>query len=126
MTFIRNGALLALLGLALAACGTARAPHGPAPAANPYLWAATLDVLGFLPLQSADPATGTITTGFGTAPGGSRPYRAQVQVAPALDARSLSLSLQTPSGPATAATRKAVADAIFLRARQLRIAGSGL
>ena len=124
MTVIRNGALLALLCLGLAACGDQRTAQ-PA-GANPYLWAASLDVLGFLPLQRADPATGVIATGFGTAPGGALPYRATVQVLPPLDARSLNLSLRTPSGPAPAATRAALEDAIFTRARQLRVAAGGL
>ena len=90
-------------------------------AVNRYIWTASLEVLDFLPVQSVDPFTGVIVMGFGTPPGGSRAYRATVLVNdPALDARSLSVSLQTRSGPASAATLRAVEDAILTRARQLR------
>ncbi len=92
---------------------------------NKYLWAATIEVLGFLPITSVDPFTGVILTGFGTPPGGGRAYRATVLINdPALDARSLNLALQTRSGPAPDATTRAVEDAILSRARQLRIADS--
>lgn len=94
---------------------------------NRYLWAASLDVLNFLPVQSVDPFTGVIVTGYGTPPGGGRAYRATVHVNdPALDARSLNLALQTKSGPASAETTRAVEDAILARARQLRIADKRL
>jgi hypothetical protein len=90
---------------------------------NKYIWAATLDVLGFLPITSVDPFTGVILTGYGTPPGGGRAYRATVLINdPALDARSLNLALQTRSGPVADATVRAVEDAILSRARQLRIA----
>lgn len=90
---------------------------------NRYLWAASLDVLGFLPVQSVDPFTGVIVTGYGTPPGGGRSYRATVHISdPALDARSLKVSLQSSGGrPVSAATTRAVEDAILSRARQLRI-----
>ena len=39
---------------------------------NRFLWTASLDVLDFLPVQSADPFTGVISTGYGTPPGGGR------------------------------------------------------
>ena len=90
---------------------------------NRYLWAASLEVLDFLPLQTVDPFTGVIVTGFGTPPGSGRAYRATVLIDdPALEARSLNLALQTRSGPASAATMRAVEDAILTRARQLRVA----
>lgn len=96
-------------------------------AVNRYLWAASLDVLSFLPIESVDPFTGVIVFGYGTPPGGSRAYRATVHVSdPALDARSLSLSLQTTSGPVSAATQRTIEDAIFARARQIRIQDRGL
>ncbi|MEM1360266.1 MAG: DUF3576 domain-containing protein [Pseudomonadota bacterium] len=89
---------------------------------NKYLWTASIDVLGFMPVQSADPFSGLLVFGYGTPPGGSRSYRATVLIDdPALDARSLNLSLQTRSGPADADTVRAVEDAILTRARQLRI-----
>ncbi len=90
-------------------------------AVNRYLWAAALDVLNFLPVQSIDPFTGVISTGYGTPPGGSRAYRATVYITdPALDARALNVALQTRSGPVAAETQRAVEDAILSRARQLR------
>ncbi len=91
---------------------------------NRYLWTASLDVLNFLPVQEVDPFTGVIVTGYGTPPGGGRQYRATVHISdPALAARSLSVALQTSGGaPVSAATTRAVEDAILSRARQLRIA----
>lgn len=90
---------------------------------NRYLWTASLQVLDFLPVQSADPFTGVITTGYGTPPGGGRAYRATVLISdPALDARSLKVALQTRNGgPVSAGTQRAVEDAILNRARQLRV-----
>lgn len=89
---------------------------------NRYIWSATLQVLDFLPVQSVDPFTGVIITGFGTPPGGGNAYRATVLINdPALDARSLNVALQTRSGPASASAVRAVEDAILTRARQLRI-----
>ena len=90
---------------------------------NRYIWAASLEVLDFLPVQSVDPFTGVIVTGYGTPPGGGRSYRATVLIDdPALDARSLNLSLQTRGGRAVSrATARAVEDAILSRARELRI-----
>jgi Domain of unknown function (DUF3576) len=94
---------------------------------NRYLWVATLDVLSFLPVQSVDPFTGVIVTGYGTPPGGGRSYRATVHIKdPALDARSLKVSLQTKSGPVSLSTARAVEDAILARARQIRIGDSKL
>ncbi|UWQ91701.1 DUF3576 domain-containing protein [Aliisedimentitalea scapharcae] len=94
---------------------------------NRYLWSASLDVLSFLPVQSVDPFTGVIVTGYGVPPGGGRSYRATVHVKdPALEARSLNVSLHTKGGPASAATTRAVEDAILSRARQLRIADRNL
>ncbi len=92
---------------------------------NKYLWAASLDVLGFLPVTEVDPFTGVIITGYGTPPGGGRSYRATVLIDdPALDARSLKVSLHTTGGPVSAATTRAVEDAILSRARQLRVQDS--
>ncbi len=89
---------------------------------NRFLWTASLDVLDFLPVQSADPFTGVISTGYGTPPGGGRAYRATILISdPALDARSLNVALQTRGGPVSAGTQRAVEDAILARARQLRV-----
>ncbi len=134
----------------LAACGNGRSGGGPLPdsdmrptvrnttiwdvfggsenpnntvGVNKYLWNASLDVLNFLPVQTVDPFTGVIQTGYGTPPGGGRSYRATIKISdPALDARSLKLSLQGPGGAAVEpGTVRAVEDAILTRARQLRI-----
>ena len=95
---------------------------------NKYIWNAALDVLNFLPIESVDPFTGVIVTGYGTPPGGGRAYRATILIQdPALDARSLKLSLQTKGGGAVSPeTLSAIEDAILTRARQLRIADSKL
>lgn len=137
------------IAAALAACGSsspfgslsfgARAPQEGAVrqaqrnrgtesvAVNRYLWAASLDVLNFLPIQSVDPFTGVIVTGFGTPPGGGRAYRATIYINdPALDARSLNVALATRGGPASLETQRAIEDAILTRARQLRIADGRL
>lgn len=94
---------------------------------NKYIWSAAIEVLDFLPVQSIDPFTGVIVTGYGTPPNGGRAYRATILINdPALDARSLNVALQTRSGPASAATTRAIEDAILSRARQLRIADNKL
>lgn len=89
---------------------------------NKYIWNASLDILDFLPIESADPFSGVIVFGFGTPPGSRQAYRATVFVQdPALDARSLRIALATRSGPASLETVRAIEDAILTRARQLRI-----
>ena len=95
---------------------------------NKYLWNASLEVLNFLPVQSVDPFTGVIVTGYGTPPGGGRAYRATIYVKdPAVEARSLVVALQAQGGGAvTGGTQRAVEDAILSRARQLRIADKRL
>lgn len=98
-----------------------REDPGRVGAVNRYLWNSALDVLDFLPVQTVDPFSGVITTGFGTPPGGGRAYRATILISdPALDARSLNVALHTRSGPVDAATVRAIEDAILTRARQLR------
>ena len=93
---------------------------------NRYLWVASMQVLDFLPIESADPFSGVIVMGYGTPPGGRTPYRATVYVQdPALDARSLKVALATRGGPASTDTVRAVEDAILTRARQLRIQEQG-
>lgn len=93
---------------------------------NRHLWNASLETLDFLPVQSADPFTGVISTGYGRPPGGGTAYRATVLISdPALDARSLHVALQTRRGPVNAGTQRAVEDAILSRARQLRVQSKG-
>ena len=95
---------------------------------NKYIWQASLEVLNFLPIESVDPFTGVIVTGYGRPPGGGRAYRATIYVQdPALDARSLKVALQGQGGGAVAPeTVRAVEDAILTRARQLRVRDSKL
>jgi len=94
---------------------------------NRYIWAASLEVLNFLPIESVDPFSGVIVTGYGTPPGGGRAYRATILVNdPALDARSLKLALVSKGGAVDPATVRAVEDAILTRARQLRAQDSKL
>lgn len=90
---------------------------------NKYIWAASLEVLDFLPVETVDPFSGVIVTGYGTPPGGGRSYRATVYIRdPSLDARALHVAMQTRGGaPVSKGTVKAVEDAILTRARQLRI-----
>jgi hypothetical protein len=96
-------------------------------AVNRYLWAASLDVLNFLPVESVDPFTGVIVMGYGTPPGGNRAYRATIYITdPALDARSLNVALQSRNGAVPAETQRAIEDAILSRARQIRIADGAL
>ena len=54
--------------------GLGRNVADPGPQVNAYLWAAALDVLGYLPIQGADPVSGRFSTGYGTAPGSSRAF----------------------------------------------------
>ncbi len=98
---------------------------GPDPnvtvAVNRYLWSASLEILNFMPVETADPFSGVIGFGYGTPPGSGTAYRATVYIRdPALDARSLSVAIQTRGGPASLETQRAVEDAILTRARQLR------
>ena len=88
---------------------------------NRYIWQAALDVLDFMPIETIDPFSGVIVKGFGVPPGGETQYRATIYVIdPALEARSLRVSMQTKSGPVSSATMKEIENAILSRARQMR------
>lgn len=93
---------------------------------NRYLWQASLDVLNFLPIETVDPFSGVIATGFGRPPGGGRAYRATVYISdPALDARSLRLAMQQQGGGAVSPqVVRQIEDAILTRARELRVRDS--
>ncbi|NRB00215.1 MAG: DUF3576 domain-containing protein [Rhodobacteraceae bacterium] len=94
---------------------------------NKYIWRASLEVLDFMPIETVDPFSGVIVMGYGRPPGSSQSYRATVFVQdPALDARSLNVSLATQSGPVSSETTRTVEDAILTRARQLRQTDSTL
>ncbi len=88
---------------------------------NRYIWQAALDILDFMPIETIDPFSGVIVKGFGVPPGGNTQYRATIYVIdPALEARSLRVSMQTKSGPVSTATMKEIENAILSRARQMR------
>ena len=91
-------------------------------AVNKYLWQASVEVLSFLPINSADPFSGIIVFGKGKAPGSSQSYDATVYVSdPALDARSLSVTVRSANGTISSAAKREIESAILSRARQLRL-----
>ena len=89
---------------------------------NKYLWQASIEVMSFLPISSADPFSGIIVFGKGKAPGSSQFYDATVYISdPALDARSLSVTVRSSDGTISSAAKREIESAILSRARQLRL-----
>ena len=89
---------------------------------NKYLWQASIEVLNFLPINSADPFSGIIVFGKGKAPGSSQSYDATVYISdPALDARSLSVTVRSSNGTISSAAKREIEGAILSRARHLRL-----
>jgi hypothetical protein len=89
---------------------------------NKYLWQSALEVLSFLPINSADPFSGIIVFGKGKAPGSSQSYDATVYISdPALDARSLSVTVRSSNGTVSSEAKREIESAILSRARQLRL-----
>ena len=89
---------------------------------NKYLWRASLEVLNFLPITSADPFSGIIVFGKGKAPGSSQSYDATIYISdPALDARSLSVTVRSSNGTISSEAKQEIERAILSRARQLRL-----
>jgi len=89
---------------------------------NKYLWQASLETLSFLPIVSADPFSGIIVFGKGKAPGASKVYDANVYISdPALDARSLNVTVRSSTGIISSAAKREIESAILSRARQLRL-----
>ena len=90
-------------------------------AVNKYIWVATLEVLNFLPVISADPFTGIISFGLGKVPGSNRRYKGTVLINdPALDARSLKVSLISKDGNLLdPKTVRKIENSILNRARQI-------
>ena len=89
---------------------------------NKYLWQASIEVLNFLPISSADPFSGIIVFGKGKVPGSSQSYDATVYISdPALDARSLSVTVRSSNGTISSAAKREIESAILSRARQLRL-----
>ncbi|MDC0564910.1 DUF3576 domain-containing protein [Amylibacter sp.] len=94
---------------------------------NKYLWQASLEVLSFLPINSADPFSGIIVFGKGKAPGSSQIYDATVYISdPALDARSLSVTVRSSNGVISSVAKREIENAILSKARQLRLKTSDL
>ena len=89
---------------------------------NKYLWQASLEVLSFLPINTADPFSGIIVFGKGKAPGSSQSYDATIYISdPALDARSLSVTVRSSNGTVSSEAKREIERAILSRARQLRL-----
>ena len=89
---------------------------------NKYLWQASLEVINFLPINSADPFSGIIVFGKGKAPGSSQSYDATVYISdPALDARSLNVTVRSSNGTVSSEAKREIESAILSRARQLRL-----
>jgi len=89
---------------------------------NKYLWQASIEVLSFLPITSADPFSGIIVFGKGKAPGSSQSYDATVYISnPALDSRSLNVTVRSSNGTISSAAKREIESAILSRARQLRL-----
>jgi len=99
---------------------------------NSYLWRATLDTLGFMPLASADPFGGVIITDWYTNP--EQPSERFKVTAYILDTRlradglNVTVFKQTKDAagawvdaPASAQTETDMENAILTRARQLRL-----
>ena len=89
---------------------------------NKYLWQASIEVLSFLPINSADPFSGIIVFGQGKAPGSTQSYDATVYISdPALDASSLSVTVRSSNGSVSSEAKREIESAILSRARQLRL-----
>jgi len=89
---------------------------------NKYLWQASLEVLSFLPINSADPFTGIIVFGKGKVPGSTEVYDATVYINdPALDARSINITIRSANGTISASAMREIEVAVLSRARQLRL-----
>ena len=89
---------------------------------NKYLWQASLEVLNFLPINSADPFSGIIVFGKGKAPASTQIYDATVYISdPALDARSLSVTVRSSNGVISSVAKREIENAILSKARQLRL-----
>jgi hypothetical protein len=89
---------------------------------NKYLWQASIEVLSFLPINSADPFSGIIVFGKGKTPGSSQSYDATVYISdPALDARSLNVTVRSSNGTVSSEAKREIESAILSRARQLRL-----
>ena len=139
----RTATMLILAGtLGLSGCGIlprgSSGTRAPAPAigVNSYLWRATLDTLGFMPLSSADPYGGVVITDWYANP--EQPnerFKATVYI---LDTRlradglNVTVFKQTRDAAGgwidaavSAQTETDIENAILTRARQLRLSNVG-
>ena len=141
------GALAAAVLPALAACGTSGGGVGAlksdtpvATSVNRYLWSASLETMDFMPLLTADPVAGVITTDWYANPQApSERFKANVYILDtALRADALRVSVfkqvpaQLPDGqvlwqdaPVNPATAAELENAILTRARELRLNSLG-
>ena len=141
--------LLAACAAALAACGTGGQGGGlptmksdtpVATSVNRYLWSASLETMDFMPLLTADPVAGVITTDwFANPQAPSERFKANVYILDtALRADALRVSVfkqvpaQLPDGqvlwqdaPVNPATAAELENAILTRARELRLNSLG-
>ena len=108
-------------------------PAVPIPV-NVYLWRATLDVVSFMPLSSADPFGGVIITDWFMPPEskGERFKMTVYILSRELRADGLKVAVfrqlrdtigNWVDGPVSAATASQLENAILTRAREMRIAG---
>ena len=111
---------------------TARAAPATAIGVNSYLWRATLDVLSFMPLQSADPYGGTVITDWYINPEKpSERFKATVYI---LDSRlradglNVTVFKEVSNGaggwapaPTADQTSTDIENSILTKARQLRL-----
>ena len=119
--------ILAVLALAfaLAACGGGQSDQSSRAGVNRYIWAAALDTLSFLPLESADPFGGLIVTGWGRVGGAPGLYRVTVYIQRAslgVDSLRVAAFRQAGNGSAalSAESIDQIEDAILVRARQMK------
>ena len=122
---LRITTVLAMV-FALVGCGGGGAADASRAGVNRYIWAGALDTLAFLPLESADPFSGLIVTGWGKVGGAAGLYRVTVYVQRAdLGVNSLRVAAFRQSGGGSASlsaeTISQIEDAILVRARQLRV-----
>lgn len=143
--FAGKATMAALLCGAMVAAGCQSVPNpirrpataGAAPQSvigvNAYLWRASLDTLSFMPLASADPFGGIITTDWYSAPEApNERFKATVYI---LDTRlradglNVAINRQTLNGSnwteaeVAPETEDQIENAILIRARQIRVTG---
>jgi hypothetical protein len=130
MPFLLRFLAVFLLSAAVSACGGQSREEASRNGVNRYIWRAALDTLSVLPLESADPFSGLIVTGWGHVGGAPGLYRVSVYVERGdLGTQSLRVAAFRQAGGGSAALSpeavSQIEDAILTRARQLRSSQSG-